>query len=178
MFRKLPLLLLLLIAPAAFAQKPQRAKPARETALKSKDDAKFFSEEAWKQVQPAAEKLLKEKGLDLQIETYAAPPKGDADKVAAMSAAEREKFFQAFARERVKEEKLAGLYIVISKKPGSLYVERSEAAKGKIPDQTVTKVRQALLGAFREKKFDAGLSDALKLVLESQGLGEKKEEKK
>jgi hypothetical protein len=145
-------------------------KPHREAALKSTDGAKFFSDEAWKQVAAAADKLLKEKGLDLVIETYPAPPKGDAEKVRAMSAADRETFFRDFARERVKAEKLVGLYVVINKSPGSLYVERAEAAGGKVPDEVVTKVKQALLAAFREKKYDDGLAAALKLVLESQGL--------
>ena len=79
-------------------------RPHRDAPLKSKDEGKFFSEEAWAKVAAAAEKLLKEKGLDLMIETYATPPKLDADKVKAMSAAERTKFFKEYAQGRVKEE--------------------------------------------------------------------------
>jgi hypothetical protein len=150
------------------------AKPHRDAALKSKDDGKFFSEDAWKQVQPAAEKLLKEKGLDLLIETFATAPKGDADKLKAMTPAEREKVFQEFARERVKAEKVVGLYVVICKSPSFLYIERPEAASGKVSEETVTKMKQAMLTAFKEKKFDDGLANALKLILESQGLSEKK----
>src|SRR5262249_27455069 len=45
-------------------QAKEPAKPHREMALKSKDDAKFFSEDAWKKVQPSADKLLKEKNID------------------------------------------------------------------------------------------------------------------
>ncbi|MBA4062850.1 MAG: hypothetical protein C0501_03925 [Isosphaera sp.] len=155
-----------------------KPKPHRDAALKSTDEAKFFSDEAWKQVSAAADRLLKEKGLDLVIETYPTPPKGDAEKVRAMTAADREKFFGDFARERARAEKVVGLYVVINKAPGSLYVERSEAAGGKVPDEVVTKVKQALLAAFREKKYDDGLAAALKLVLESQGLGAKPEGKR
>jgi len=159
-------------------QAKEPPKSRREAALKSKDEGKFFSEEAWAKVQGAAEKLLKEKGLDLMIETYAVPPKLDADKVKAMSPADRTKFFKEFAQERVKAEKIVGLYIVINKNPGSLYVDLSEAAKGKVPEEVVTKIKQTLLTAFGAKKFDAGLSDALNVLLESQGLGDKKEDKK
>ncbi|MBA4187199.1 MAG: hypothetical protein C0467_04190 [Planctomycetaceae bacterium] len=165
------------VAAETQAKDPPK-KPHRETPLKSKDDGKFFSEEAWAKVQATAEKLLKEKGLDLMIETYATPPKLDADKVKAMSPAERTKFFKEFAQERVKAEKIVGLYIVINKSPGSLYVDLAEAAKGKVSEETVTKVKQTLLTAFNEKKFDAGLADALNVFLDSQGLGAKKEEKK
>lgn len=151
---------------------PPKAK--REAPLKSKDDAKFFSEEAWAKVAATAEKLLKEKGLDLMIETYATPPKLDADKVKAMSAAERTKFFKEYAQDRVKAEKIVGLYIVINKNPGSLYVDLAEAAKGKVPEEVVTKVKDTMLKAFGAQKFDSGLADSLKIILDSQGLGEKK----
>lgn len=153
-------------------------KPHREAALKSVDEGMFFSEEAWARVAPAAERLLKEKAIDLQIETLASPPKHDPEKVKAMTPAEREKLFREFARERVAAGKVEGLYIVINKNPSSLYVERSEAARGRITDETVTKVKQMLLGSFKEKKFDAGLAECLNLILESQGVAAKKEEKK
>lgn len=159
-------------------QQKEPPKPHREAALKSKDDGKFFSEEAWAKVATTAEKLLKEKGLDLMIETYTTPPKADADKLKAMTAADRTKFFKEFAQERVKAEKIVGLYIVINKSPGSLYVDLAEAAKSKVPDEVVTKVKEALLTAFKAQKFDTGLADSLKIILDSQGLGEKKEDKK
>jgi hypothetical protein len=149
-------------------------KSPRETPLKSKDEGKFFSEEAWAKVNVAAEKLLKEKGLDLQIESFATPPKLDAEKVKAMSRDERTKFFREYAQEHVKANKIVGLYIIINKSPGSLYVDRAEAAKGKIPDEVVTKMKDTLLKSFGAQKFDAGLADALKILLDSQGLGEKK----
>ncbi len=159
-------------------QAKEPPKPHREAALKSKDDGKFFSEEAWAKVATTAEKLLKDKGLDLMIETYTTPPKADADKLKAMTAADRTKFFKDFAQERVKAEKIVGLYIIINKSPGSLYVDLAEAAKSKVPDEVVTKVKETLLTAFKAQKFDTGLADSLKIILDSQGLGEKKEDKK
>jgi hypothetical protein len=153
-------------------------KPHRTTPLKSSDDASFFSEEAWARVTPAVEKLLKEKSLDLQIQTITTPPDQDPEKLKLLTPAEREKVFRDFARNRVKAENLDGLYIVINKNPGSLYVERSESARGRITDETVNRVKTLLLGAFREKKFDAGLIESLKVILESQGITEKKDEPK
>jgi hypothetical protein len=154
------------------------AKPHRDAALKSKDEAKFFSEEAFAKVQPAADKLLKEKGLDLLIETFDTLPNQDAAKLKAMSAADRTKVLKEFAEGRLKSEKMVGLYIVVNKNPGSLYVVLAEAASKKLSDEVATRVKQTLLKNFGEKKFDAGLADALKILLDSQGLGEKKDEKK
>jgi hypothetical protein len=153
-------------------------RPPREAALVSKDEGRFFSQEAWKKVQPAAEKLLEERGIDLLVETYPTVPRADADKLRAMTPADREKFFREFAAGRTKAEKLAGVYIVINKNPGSLYVDRTEAAADRIPDEVVTTVKQTLLAAFKEKKFDEGLSNALQILLASQKLGEGHEEKK
>ena len=79
------------------AQPKEPLKPPREKPLESKDEGKFFSEEEWKKVAPAAEKLLKEKGIDFLIETYMTPPKADAAKLKAMKPQERTKFFKELA---------------------------------------------------------------------------------
>jgi hypothetical protein len=166
------------VAAVPQAKEKEPAKPHRDAALKSKDDAKFFSEEAFAKVQPAADKLLKEKGLDLLIETFETIPNNDAAKLKAMSAVDRTKVIKEFAEGRLKSEKMVGLYVVVNKNPGSLYVVMAEAASKKISEEVATKVKQTLLKNFGEKKFDAGLADALKILLDSQGLGEKKDEKK
>ena len=152
---------------------PKKDKePAREKPPESKDGAKLFGEEAWKKVQPAADRLFKEKKTDLLIETFEAPPKGDADKVRVMSPAEREKFFREIALERVKAEKVRGVYVLVSQSPSTLYVEQT--ADAGLPEGTGKKVRDALLAAFKEKKFDEGLTRAVQIVLDAKGLGEKK----
>jgi S1-C subfamily serine protease len=161
------------------SDRPSEKEPAkanREKPLESKDGAKLFTEEGWKKVAPAAERLLKEAKTDLLIETFETPPKGDADKVKAMSASEREKFFREIVRDRVKADKLSGVYLLVCKSPTYLYVDvtedaglSSEAAK-KLRDS----LREALLTNFKEKKFDDGLAKALQLVLDAKGLGEKK----
>jgi S1-C subfamily serine protease len=142
-------------------------KAAHDAPLKCKDEGKFFGEEAWKKAQATAERLFKEKKTDLLIETYETPPKGDAEKVKGMAAAEREKFFKGLADERVKAEKVTGVYILISKNPTYLYVEVT-AGSG-LPTDLTGKLRAALLAAFKEKKFDEGLSKAVELVLEARG---------
>ncbi|MBY0456304.1 MAG: serine protease [Gemmataceae bacterium] len=146
--------------------------PKRDQALESKDEAKFFSEAGWKKVAPAAEKLYKEKNLDFVVETYLTPPKGDAEKIAAMKPADREKFFKELADARVKELKLRGVYILVTKTPSTLYVDVPEPKD--FPDKFATKVKTALLASFKDSKFDEGLAKALELTLDAKGLGEKK----
>jgi hypothetical protein len=158
---------------AASTQEKDAPKPRREAALKSKDEAKFFTEETWKKVQPAAEKLLKEKNIDLLIETLPTPPKADAEKVKAMTPGDREKFFKDFAVERTKDEKISGIYIVICKSPGFVYVDITGPVTN-FPSGFGSKLTNSILASFKEKKFDSGLGDALQLILEIQGLAEKK----
>ena len=147
-------------------------KPAREKALESKDAAKLFGAEAWKKVEPAVEKLFKEKGTDLLIETVEVPPKSTPEKVKAMSPEEREKFFHEVVTERVKADKIQGVYILICKSPTYLYVGPTGDAA--FPTAAASKIREALLISLREKKFDEGLSKVLQMSLDAKGLGEKK----
>jgi hypothetical protein len=135
--------------------------PPRDKALAGKDEAKFFSEEAWKKAH-------------LLIETFDKPPKGDPDKVRAMSGTERLKFFREVAEERVKAEKVRGVYVLVNKSPGFVFVEVTGDVKADFGTGFSRKVEQALLGAFKEKKYDDGLDQAVKLVLDARGLGEKK----
>jgi len=167
--------------PVAQAKEPPKEpeKPNRDSALKSKDEAKLFSAEAWKKVQPAADKLLKEKNFDLLIETYTRSPKGDVEKLRAMKAADRDKFFKEFAEERCNELKLNGVYIFVCKSPGFLRVQLRGPASQGLPSGYGSVTTRKLLASLRDNKFDEGLNESLTTLLEVKGLAEKaKEEKK
>ncbi len=153
-------------------------KPRREAAIKSTDDAKVFTAETMKKVQAAADKLLKEKDIDLLVETVATLPKADLEKVKAMSKEDRDKYFKTHALDRAKAEKLSGVYIVVYKNPTILWVELTGEGASKFPSATGSILVQTLMRNFKEKKFDDGLLEAVDTVLSTQGLGEKKDDKK
>ena len=152
---------------------PPKKDAPREKALTSRDDGKFFGEEAFKKIAPAAEKLLKEKGTDLFIETIMTPWKGDVDKIKAMKPEERKKVFHDLAVERAKEVNLKGVYILVSKNPSFLYVYMPD--RSEYPPGFGTKLETALLEAFKDKKFDEGLQKAIDMILDAKGLGAKKD---
>jgi hypothetical protein len=154
-------------------EEPKKDAPKRDKPLASKDEAKFFGAEEWKKVAPAAEKMFKEKGIDFVVETYTNPPKGEAQKVAAMKAAEREKYFKEFAEARVKELNLRGVYLVVCKNPGTLYIAVSRsvtAFNANFGDM----LKSELLRNFKEKKFDEGLQKVIDMTLNELKLGDKK----
>jgi hypothetical protein len=147
-------------------------KPAHDAPLVSKDDGKFFGPDTLKKAQAASERLFKEKNTDFVVETYDAPPKGDPEKLKTMSAEERRKFFNGLAVERAKELKVTGMYVLVTRNPSFLYVE--VPTSGVFKEEDVKKVQAAFINNFRDKKFDAGLDEAVKAVLDAKGLGEKK----
>ncbi|HXD87448.1 MAG TPA: serine protease [Urbifossiella sp.] len=147
--------------------------PPREKALQSKDEAKLFGAEAWKQVQPVADRLFKEKKTDFAIETMLKPPKSTPEKVKAMTAAEKEKFFHSIVTDRAKTENLHGVMVIICKSPSYMYVGTTGDAD--FPTADASMIRSTMLAALRENKFDMGLEKVLNLALEAKGLaGEKK----
>jgi len=164
-------------AATTSAQEPPKKepeKPKREAALKSKDEGSFFSEEAWKQVQPVAERLFKEKQIDLLVETYKMTPKGDVAKIKEMSAAERESFFKDLTGARSKELGLEGIYVFVCRNPGYVYVGVSHSLAPKMPSGFGSIVSRKMISSFQGKKFDGGLKAALSEILQATGLEEKK----
>ncbi len=154
-------------------KEPPAKKPGREAAVASKDPAKFFGDEAWKKLQPAADRLFKEKKTDFVVETLEAPPK-DADKVKGMSPTERLKYFREVGKERVAAEKVNGVFVLVCKSPGFVWVDVTPDAAALFPKDFGDKLKSTLLTAFKEKKNDEGLTKAIDLVLEARGLGAKK----
>jgi len=161
------------------ATKPNPTTPTKPTAptkarrsvpLPSRDEAGFFSAEAWQVVGATAHELLRERDLDLQVETLPRLPGLDPERAKMMTPAEREAVIRRYAQDKARDGAVNGLYVVVCRSPGILYVERTGAAAAKISEETTTKIKETLLSAFREKKFDDGLVAALQLLRTSQGL--------
>jgi hypothetical protein len=147
------------------------AKPHRDAALASRDAAKMFKAEAWKQVQATAERLFKEKSTDFVIDTIEKAPKLTLEEAKKMKSEEKEKFFHALVTERVKADKIQGIYIIVGKSPTYLYVGTTGDAH--FPSEAASRIRQTLLGSLRDKKPEEGLTKVLTIALEAKGLEEK-----
>jgi len=147
---------------------PIKITIARDKPIPSDDAAKFFGSEAWKKAVEASEKLFKDKKTDLVIKTIPMPPMGDEEKVKKMSPSERLSYFREFVLKRIETEKVNGIYILVSKSPGSMYVEITKDARAQYPKDFGKKLQETLLTAFKAGNFDEGLTKAVELVLEAR----------
>jgi S1-C subfamily serine protease len=141
--------------------------PKRDAeVLTIKDEGKFFSPEVVKQANEDITALTKKYHRDLAIETFPTVPDDQAEKVKAMSKDDRAAFFRQWARERVKEEQVDGIYILICKQPSHLTVEIPARLEGQLDAKARKELVDQLLSRFREKKYDEGLTETVKFVSE------------
>jgi uncharacterized membrane protein YgcG len=137
---------------------------AAAVAPQIKDEAKFFSADAVKKANEQIRDIARKYGRDLLIETFPKVPDDQAEKVKAMSKAEREKFFVQWAERRMSDEVVNGVYILICKSPSHLQVRVSRKAESAFSRQDRDELARKLLGDFREKRYDEGLQAAVKFV--------------
>jgi uncharacterized membrane protein YgcG len=84
-----------------------------------------------------------------------------------MKSDERQSYFCDWARKRARSEGVNGVVILICRTPSTLYVDVTESVKGVVTPAEEKRIREALLSAFREKKYDDGLTNAVRLVREA-----------
>ena len=166
--------------PANTVKRPDSATTVKPTssvrakAVKCNDAAKLFGEEAWRRAVAATERLHLERKFDLLVETIE-PPAEETAKIKEMTAAERMKYARMRSDQRVDAENLSGIHIVVYMSlPKFVYVRETSSVVGTLPQNFVKTLREELVGAFREKRYDEGLEKATTMILEARGLVEKK----
>jgi hypothetical protein len=137
-----------------------------------RDRASFFSSDAVQAANRDIATIRHRYGRDLLIETYPTVPADDADRVKAMTAKDRLDYFHDWARKRARQERVNGIVVLICKNPSVLYVDVTASAKAVVTDEEGKRIREALLAAFREKKYDDGLAAAVRMA--GQAFGEQR----
>jgi uncharacterized membrane protein YgcG len=143
--------------------------PLLAVAPTIKDDAEFFKPEAIKRANEGIREIARKIHKDLLIETYSRPPAEQADKVKAMSREERMSYYGDWVKRRVDERVADGIVVIITREPGHVVVGITPGATSTFDHQFKLKIEQALISAFREKKYDDGLTNAVKLVCDKVG---------
>ena len=141
------------------------AASARAVGPEVRDSAGLFSPAAVQQADAAIQKIQKELGKELLIETFAGVPENRK----ADYSRSREEFFTTFVRERAQAARLNGIYVLVMKEEpphrmriqvGLGEVTRQRAFLASDRDQLV----RLLQTKFREEKYDEGLTTAVALV--------------
>ncbi len=140
---------------------------ALAVAPEIRDEGKFFSPEALKKANEQIREIYRKYGQDVLVETYKTLPGEDVEKIKAMDNKERGEFFAKWARNRVKDRVVNGLYVVITREPRYLYadVDYSEGAGRKLlPKNFYNKVREVMFPEFGKGRFDDGLQALVRVV--------------
>jgi uncharacterized protein len=127
-----------------------------------KDEGKFFSPEALEKANKKIRQLYTDFGCDVVVETVPAIP---ADLEAKYKELGRDKFFLEWARKRAGELGVNGVYILVCKSPGRVEVGISgPTGKRRFAGGDRERIVNKMLGPFRDKKFDEGLTAALDFI--------------
>ena len=142
------------------------AGPTIAVAPEIRDGGKFFSAEASKKANKEIREIAKKYDRDLLIETFATIPGDQAERVKGMSHEERAKFFRNWATDRAESAVVHGVYILVCREPAFLEIIITAKGRQAFDSQSFEKLRTLLLTAFREKRYDEGLQNAVDFVRE------------
>jgi uncharacterized membrane protein YgcG len=133
---------------------------ALAVAPEVKDEAKFFSADTVKKANHEIREIARKFDKDFLIETVSTVPADQAERVKMMSAEDRERFFENWANDRAEAAVVNGMYLLVCKDPAHLHLVVA-GRHGALDNATRAKIRDQLLAAFRQKKFDEGLMQAI-----------------
>lgn len=141
------------------------ASPARAAV---KDEAGFFSATAIQKANSEIAEIQRRFRKNLLIETVRTVPDDKVDRVKQMDRSARDSFFHKWANERARADGVNGVYVLICKSPGHVQVEAgADTKKRAFTPQNERALSNLLITAFREKKYDRGLEDAVSYVQRS-----------
>ncbi len=137
-----------------------------------KDGAGFFTPGALTKANAQITEIQKKFRKDLLIETFPGVPADKAEAFGKLDKQGRSRFFQDWAIERARGERVEGIYVLITKQPGHVQVEvgKNEQKRGfRVPADS-DRLSKILLQNFQKKEYDSGLLEAVQFV--EQKLGE------
>jgi hypothetical protein len=138
--------------------------PLAPVAPEIRDDAKMFSPAAVKKADDAIRKIYIDHDRDVLIETFASVPAEDLEKVKAMDKAEKTTYFTRWAKDRVTQRGVNGVYVLICKEPRFLRAGVVEKVPHRFPKGFADVVEETLLKDFKDAHFDEGLEQVVRLV--------------
>jgi uncharacterized membrane protein YgcG len=138
--------------------------PAPATLTHVLDGARFFSPKAVAEAERVIDGMSRTYGKQLRIETV---PEAPADLKGQMAGdrATRTRLFDGWARQRARDLRVNGIFVLVCKDPAHLQVVvGDDTTRRAFTVANRDKLAQMLLTAFRAKEYDRGLSEAVEFV--------------
>src|SRR4051794_16451611 len=127
-----------------------------------RDEAKFFSDDAVRQANDAIAQIKRDFGKDVVIQTHATIPDAARQRFGAQT---DNQFFDRWVRQAIRDQKLNGIAVLITRDPPHLQVGvDSDTGKQAFIKTDNDKLSSLMAGDFREKQFDRGLQRAVEYV--------------
>jgi hypothetical protein len=124
-----------------------------------RDEAGFFSPDAVREANRGIADIRRQFGKDLVIETYAEPPEDVAGRLRQEG---RDRVYTDWAQVRAGEAGVNGIYVLITRRPAHIQVAvGSETRRTAFTTADRDQLRDLLLQAFREQRFDDGLRQSV-----------------
>jgi uncharacterized membrane protein YgcG len=139
--------------------------PASAATPEVKDAAGFFSADAVQKANALVQAIKKQSGKDVVIETFPSVPAERAADVKGMDRAARNRFFEDWAKQRMREAQGSDIYVLICRTPGHIQVGvGEETQKRAFPQSDRNKFRDQLVQGFQSREYDKALLDGLGFV--------------
>jgi WD40 repeat protein len=140
-------------------------KPDPEAqSLPIRDMAKMFSQGAIIKAKNDIGEFKKRYNRDLVIETFLTLPDGNSEKVKAMSDMDRKDFFGRLVQDRMREERVNGVYVFYCLNPGLLTSQQSDERDAVLDNAAWDKFLDGMMALVKEQKNDEALEFAVTFV--------------
>ena len=123
--------------------------PGTGRAATIRDEAGLFSDRAVNQARSELERIERETKIQATVETI---PSLEGDNI------------RDVLDRHAKEAQASGLYVLIAKKETKIEVEASRHIRAVMPAARIDAIKEAFLGGFKQKDFDAGLLQGVKAI--------------
>jgi hypothetical protein len=128
------------------------------------DEAGFFKPETVKKADEIIKAIKQDKKKDLLIETFKHVPAGKEKEATSSDHQEKDRFFSDWARERAREAKVNGIYVLICKDPPYIKVAVGNQTRKEFGDEQRDHLGKILVDRFKKKEYDEGLLEAVRYV--------------
>jgi len=140
------------------------ALPPHVASAAVSDGAHIFSADAINQADDIDHQIRRNHGLDFNVETFPAIP---AELQNDFQSQGRDQFFKSWASDRARATGTSGVYVSVCMNPSHLQAwVGNETQRKAFNLQDLDGLNKLLIGAFRDKEFDRGLTAAAQFVRE------------